>query len=302
LKIRFAMIGYKDKGDDYVTKPLGFTSDIASMKGYVNQFSAGGGGDAPEAVREALEDLQKLPWSTQEVSTRLAVLVADAPPHGLMAGDGPSQKDALLALMGNLERQKVKVCTVLCEPVATETRWFMETLADKTGGKAIGLKDATILADFITAKAKADVSRTCLKWRVQQAASSDDGTSDEDLVTSIAESLRDSDITETSVIYDGRSETSGGATSVSTSVSTEQREVSEDDIRSWVSEVSRSSSSTGSRSSSTGRRSRSGSSRTGKGSHRSRGGSSRTGKSGSRSRSRSSSTSKKRSKSRRSEL
>ena len=57
------------------------------MKGWLEGCSAQGGGDAPEAVADALHELVKLSWRPD--SSRVAVLISDAPPHGIgTGGDG----------------------------------------------------------------------------------------------------------------------------------------------------------------------------------------------------------------------
>lgn len=57
------------------------------MKGWLEQCQADGGGDAPEAVADGLHAALKLSWRAE--STKICVLIADAPPHGLSpSGDG----------------------------------------------------------------------------------------------------------------------------------------------------------------------------------------------------------------------
>lgn len=56
------------------------------MKGWLDQSSAHGGGDGPEAVADALNDALNLSWRSN--STKISILISDAPPHGLnRAGD-----------------------------------------------------------------------------------------------------------------------------------------------------------------------------------------------------------------------
>ena len=57
------------------------------MKGWLQNCSAQGGGDGPEAVADGLHEVLKLSWRAD--STKICVLISDAPPHGLGAsGDG----------------------------------------------------------------------------------------------------------------------------------------------------------------------------------------------------------------------
>ena len=56
------------------------------MKGWLDQCQASGGGDTPEAVADALDAVLNLSW--RENSTKICILIADAPPHGLdQSGD-----------------------------------------------------------------------------------------------------------------------------------------------------------------------------------------------------------------------
>jgi hypothetical protein len=51
------------------------------MKGWLEECRAEGGGDAPEAVADALRDVLKLSWRPE--ATKICILISDAPPHGL---------------------------------------------------------------------------------------------------------------------------------------------------------------------------------------------------------------------------
>lgn len=81
LQVRIGMIEYKDRSDAFVTKTYGFTTDLAAFSAKIANLEAGGGGDTPESmnagVHAALTDLE---WSPRAVS-RMAFVIADAPPH-----------------------------------------------------------------------------------------------------------------------------------------------------------------------------------------------------------------------------
>ena len=81
VEIELAMVEYRDFGDDFVTHAVNFTSDVEAYQGAIQEVFAGGGGDGPEALNEALKDsFRGLDWS-QDNTLRLAFLVADAPAH-----------------------------------------------------------------------------------------------------------------------------------------------------------------------------------------------------------------------------
>merc|ERR1719456_1739614 len=88
--VRFALVSYRDhppQDSTYVTKVFDFTTDVGVMQANVGTMSAQGGGDGPEAVTAALHDALHLPLRPN--AAKVAVLIADAPPHGLEpTGDG----------------------------------------------------------------------------------------------------------------------------------------------------------------------------------------------------------------------
>lgn len=80
--VRMALIGYRDRGDEYVTKRFDLTTDIDAIYGHLRAFQANGGGDTPESVNQALKEaVQDLSWSEGDNVYRVIFLVGDAPPH-----------------------------------------------------------------------------------------------------------------------------------------------------------------------------------------------------------------------------
>lgn len=78
--VRFAMVLYRDHGDQYVTRVTNFTPDIGEFSRQLQSVTAGGGGDAPEDVQEALRvTAESLSWRSEAV--KIAFLVGDAAPH-----------------------------------------------------------------------------------------------------------------------------------------------------------------------------------------------------------------------------
>jgi hypothetical protein len=58
-----------------------FTSDVAKVKESLKSLFASGGGDGPEAVTAAMKAALDLQWRPE--ASKMAVLVADAPCHGI---------------------------------------------------------------------------------------------------------------------------------------------------------------------------------------------------------------------------
>lgn len=79
--INMCFIGYRDHCDGKIRfETQDFTSDIISLKKFINKVKASGGGDEPEDVAGALDIGLKMSWTA---SAKYAVLVSDAPCHGV---------------------------------------------------------------------------------------------------------------------------------------------------------------------------------------------------------------------------
>jgi uncharacterized protein YegL len=81
-EISIGLVAYRDRGDAYVTQVVDLNRDLDSMYAKLMDFEAGGGGDGPEAVNEALEAaVQRMSWSQDQSTYKVVFLVGDAPPH-----------------------------------------------------------------------------------------------------------------------------------------------------------------------------------------------------------------------------
>ncbi|MFA5183056.1 MAG: VWA domain-containing protein [Syntrophales bacterium] len=79
-KIRFGMVLYKDRGDEYVTQVIPLTADLEKFRAVLNQVIAGGGGDNPEDLQSALQDsIEKIKWNKDGI--RLCYIITDATAH-----------------------------------------------------------------------------------------------------------------------------------------------------------------------------------------------------------------------------
>ncbi|MEA5557659.1 vWA domain-containing protein [Nodularia spumigena] len=80
--VRMGLVGYRDVGDAYVTTRTELTEDLDLVYAELMKFEAGGGGDTPESVNQALhEGVTKQPWSSDPNALKLIYLVGDAPPQ-----------------------------------------------------------------------------------------------------------------------------------------------------------------------------------------------------------------------------
>lgn len=77
LKIRYAMVLYRDDGDEYLTKTFKLNSSIDKFQKFLFEVEAGGGGDYPEHLVAGLEETLKLNW--QKNAIKLVFQITDAP-------------------------------------------------------------------------------------------------------------------------------------------------------------------------------------------------------------------------------
>ena len=81
-KVKFALVPYRDRNDEYVTKIFDLTDDLDKVYGDLQSFTANGGGDGPESVNQALDEaVNKVAWTPGDEVRKFIFLVGDAPPH-----------------------------------------------------------------------------------------------------------------------------------------------------------------------------------------------------------------------------
>jgi len=80
--LRVGLVAYRDKGDAYVTQIYDLSDDLDGIHAKLKTFTAGGGGDEPEHVNQALYDaVHKIKWSDDKRTLKIIFLVGDAVPH-----------------------------------------------------------------------------------------------------------------------------------------------------------------------------------------------------------------------------
>jgi Mg-chelatase subunit ChlD len=96
--IRMGLVGYRDRGDQYVTTKTTMTDDLDTVYETLMGFNAGGGGDTPESVNEALfEAVERFDWSDDPNTLKIVFLVGDAPPQMEYKDDVKYQASCKLA-------------------------------------------------------------------------------------------------------------------------------------------------------------------------------------------------------------
>lgn len=131
--IKLALLFYRDKGDEYVTRYFDFTQDIQKQKNNLSNQNANGGGDFEEAVYKALGEAVDKQWSSSS-ETRVLVHVADAPSHDNEVKEW--NKNVL-----KLTKKGIKVISVASSGIDKKTEYFFRSQSMITGGCYVYLTD-----------------------------------------------------------------------------------------------------------------------------------------------------------------
>jgi Mg-chelatase subunit ChlD len=144
-ELKLGLIGYRDRGDEYVVKSFSLTDDIDAIYGHLREFQAGGGGDAPESVNEALaEAIHKMPWSGDSKVLKIIFLVGDAPPH-MDYPNGPKYPD----LCREAAKKDLIINTIQCGEMA-ETKPIWQEIAKLSEGSYVGISQSGNVAVIST--------------------------------------------------------------------------------------------------------------------------------------------------------
>lgn len=131
VDVRIGLVAYRDRGDEYVTRVFTLTNDLDRAYSELMDYTAAGGGDTAEDVRQALlHGVKKAGWSQagQNVS-QILFLVGDAPPHQ----DYQDVPDALLTTDEAI-RNGMIVNTIQCGNAA-DTRQIWQAIARRGQGQ-----------------------------------------------------------------------------------------------------------------------------------------------------------------------
>lgn len=133
VSVHLALIVYRDVGDEYVVKSFDFTDSVEEAQKNIDAQGADGGGDTPEAMEQGLAELSQLHWRSGNVA-RMAVLVADAPPHDEHAQEAVDVFD-------ELRPQGIKLYPLAASGVDETAEFLMRLGAESTGGRYMFLTD-----------------------------------------------------------------------------------------------------------------------------------------------------------------
>jgi hypothetical protein len=136
VALRYASVFYRDKGDAYVVKHKDFTNVLSEALVYIDEQSAGGGGDLPESVDVGLETaINELSWSL-EARARLLFLILDAPAHTDAATIAKIRELTVKAAA-----KGIKIIPVAASGINKSGEYLMRSMALCTNGTYIFLTD-----------------------------------------------------------------------------------------------------------------------------------------------------------------
>eukprot|EP00048_Salpingoeca_helianthica_P015111 m.225090 g.225090 ORF g.225090 m.225090 type:complete len:445 (-) comp16618_c0_seq1:31-1365(-) len=162
--VRFGLVAYRDhppQESTFVTNVYPFSSSVKTMRTNLNQLSANGGGDGPEAVVDGLHAALKLDY--RDEATKVVILIADAPPHGLgTGGDGfpngcPCELDPM-AVCRQMAEANISLYCIGCEPSINASKNFFMAMAHVTGGQYCPLGDAHVLSSAVVSGVREEMS------------------------------------------------------------------------------------------------------------------------------------------------
>jgi hypothetical protein len=136
LNIYTSSVFYRDEGDDYVVRNSNFTDNLNTTLDFINNQSAGGGGDFPEAVHSALKlGIEEHQWS-ENAKTRIAFLLLDAPPHHESQIIEELQSSIRMAA-----KKGIKVIPITASGIDKDTEFLMRFFSISTNSTYVFITD-----------------------------------------------------------------------------------------------------------------------------------------------------------------
>jgi hypothetical protein len=134
--INLGSVFYRDAGDEYVTRTTNFSAHLQPTLDFIRQQQAGGGGDFPEAVDQALAvAVNELSW-TPHAKARLLFLILDAPPH-----ENPQVLASLQQSIRKAAAKGIRLIPLAASGIDKSTEYLMRSLALATNGTYVFLTD-----------------------------------------------------------------------------------------------------------------------------------------------------------------
>lgn len=132
-QVRFGMVLYRDRGDEYVTRTVPLTGDLEKFQQALNTVQANGGGDGPEDLQSALQEaVTGINWNQEGI--RIAFVITDAQPH-LDYGQQYTYVDAVQ----EAKRRGIKIFSVGTGGLNIAGEYVLRQVAQYTLGRYIFL-------------------------------------------------------------------------------------------------------------------------------------------------------------------
>ena len=170
-RLRVGLVSYRDHPPEettYVTQKYELTSDTAKIESYVMQMEASGGGDGPEAVSTALQVMNRMEFLNE--SAKVAVMIGDAPPHGVEEGDrwpkGTPDGAKWTEESTKAFEKGVVIHTVGCFPEIAGYQHAVKTyeqIAADSQGRFFPLEKADLLVNIITGIAVEEIDKLAIQ-------------------------------------------------------------------------------------------------------------------------------------------
>lgn len=133
INLCFGLVAYRDHGEEYLTRTYDLSNDLSAFQSVLSSLQAQAGGDEPEAVNEALaQTVHHVSWRGAG-TTRLVVMIGDAPPHMNQAAPFYDQSSAVALARG------IKVHAVGASGLNPRGEAVFRSIAQTTGGRFVFL-------------------------------------------------------------------------------------------------------------------------------------------------------------------
>lgn len=143
--LSIGLVGYRDVGDEYVTKVYALDKDLDGVFEHLMAFNADGGGDGPEHVNQALYDaVHKTEWSKDKKTLKIIFLVGDAPPH-MDYKDGYDYRK----ICQEAVKEDIIINTIQCGDYEEATKYWRD-IADRSEGKYARIQQSGGMATIDT--------------------------------------------------------------------------------------------------------------------------------------------------------
>ncbi len=169
-RLRVGLVSYRDhkpEENTFVTRTFRLTDDAKAIEASILEMAASGGGDGPEAVADALFAANKMNWDRD--AAKVAVLIGDAPPHGVEDGDQWSVCPAGIKWEDECKKAfdaGIVFHTVGCFPEIDGYENAVPTfkkIAKETNGQFFALDQAEALVELITGIAVEEIDKISIQ-------------------------------------------------------------------------------------------------------------------------------------------